>query len=220
MGKMAGRPGDIANFIGDFFQREIGKAGRFFFQQNVADWYRKDLSFSKTDVRMPRGFSIKCEGAGALTGWLRQQSSIFPWIFIEEEIRTALRENHLYPHLIFEGEVAGYIKVATTMAYVHDFRGLISIPPGCAYIYDTFTLPGHRNKGLGRVLLDWLLNYLNGLGYKDLWCHIPAWNRASVNLYAGCGFKKVCRVRYVRIAGFKFIIPAPEKIMALDAKYR
>lgn len=199
--------------VTDLFGRALKKAGRIFFQTNSAAWYRKELAHESALVA-PAGTQVLCTNAQGLMGWLKNESRSFPWIYIPDEIRTANMENHAFPHIIHEGEIAGYIKVAIGRAYVHDFRQIIKIPSRSAYIYDTFTLPKYRKKGLGRYLLAWTCDYLNRLGYGYLWCHIPAWNKASINLYLGSGFKEISRIRFFKVAGLSFLTREPDKLLA------
>lgn len=102
--------------------------------------------------------------------------------------------NHRLPHLAAEidGVVAGY-------AYVVPFRKRPAYRftlKHSIYIHHQFT--GH---GVGRLLLQTLIDACAAAGHRQLIGYIDAGNEASLRLHEACGFT---RVGLLPAVGFKF----------------
>lgn len=198
---------------GAFFNRCLVKAHRLFFRTNGAIWYKKDLNEDicpESDARIKVVFS----SGGEIIRWLRDRSSDYPWIYIEKEILTAGRENHLFPFVTLGDEIIGYVKIGFNKVYVHDFEREITLPPRDAMVYDTFVLPEHRGRNIALALVNETAIYLRALGYERLWCHIPEWNTASSTLYRKAGFREVSHIRFVKLMAFRFFNMTPEKMFS------
>lgn len=99
-----------------------------------------------------------------------------------------------WPFLVTEdeGEVAGY-------AYVTQFRDR------AAYRYTAedsiYVHPGHMRRGVGRALLEALLERSAEYGFRTVIAVVGGAEPASIALHQCCGFEQVGRLRR---AGFKF----------------
>jgi ribosomal protein S18 acetylase RimI-like enzyme len=195
-----------------FFGRAAKKAYSLVFRTNNAVWYRLDLkNAAAPDPAGP--VKVVFSSGGEIIRWIREKSAEYPWIYIENELNTAVRENHIFPCATIGGEIAGYVKIGFGKVYVHDFNREISIPPKDAMIYDTFVLPEHRGKKVALTLVTGAADYLKSRGYERLWCHIPDWNVASSTLYRRAGFREIKRIRFVRLMSFGFFNLNPEKML-------
>lgn len=99
-----------------------------------------------------------------------------------------------WPFLVAEvqGEVAGY-------AYVTQFRDR------AAYRYTAedsiYVHPQHMRRGVGRALLEALLQQSVECGFRTVIAVVGGAEAASIALHEACGFEQVGRLRR---AGFKF----------------
>ena len=99
-----------------------------------------------------------------------------------------------YPYLVYEerGEVIGY-------CYAHAWK------ERAAYRYTlettVYLAPRHRGRGIGRTLMERLIEACRARGYKALIACVTAENEASVALHARLGFRKVSHFERV---GMKF----------------
>lgn len=197
-------------------KRAAKKAYSFVFRTNNAVWYRLDLA-SATAPQETGAVKVVFSSGGEIIRWIREKSAEYPWIYIEDELDTAGRENHIFPYATVGGDIAGYVKIGFGRVYVHDFNREISIPPKDAMIYDTFVLPEYRGKHVALALVQEATDYLRSRGYERLWCHIPEWNVASRTLYQRAGFREVKRIRFVKLMSFRFFNLDPEEMLRFSA---
>ncbi len=61
-------------------------------------------------------------------------------------------------------------------------------------IDDLFVSDSFRNKGYGRKLLVWAMNYLFSRGYREVWLNVAEWNEHAVQMYLNAGFVIVRKV--------------------------
>lgn len=116
-----------------------------------------------------------------------------PWE--EDRMRSRIVQlSALYPYFVYEedGEVIGY-------CYAHPWK------EKAAYRYTLETTvylsPGHTGKGIGRQLMEKLIEECRLGGYHALIACITEGNDASDALHARLGFKRVSRFEQV---GLKF----------------
>jgi len=189
------------------------------FLTNVSDWYCADLTRGMENIAIPPEVEIAFDSAERVIDWMREIQVDFPWIWIDAELRTAGEYEHFFPLLHRDEELLGFMKVGLRRAYVTDYHRCIDIPPNSAFIYDTFVHPDHRGHGLASCMVAETMKELSSRSISRLWCHIPEWNRASIRTYAKCGFKKVARIRYARLLGFKLYMRNPERLLRYVAGY-
>jgi ribosomal protein S18 acetylase RimI-like enzyme len=144
--------------------------------------------------------------AADLFAWLQGYSSRFPWIYSPHELTAAARSRHLFAVLTVHDAIVGYIKLGVGGTYIHDFDGIVEVPAGHGLIYDTFVLPEFRGKGLAAFVLSETLRQARVRGLAQVWCHIEAWNAASLALYRHAGFAPVDRIRFSRVLGLPLFV--------------
>ncbi len=203
--------------IRPFFEKSLQKIARMFFLTNEAIWFKKDLNDWVVTGEPDLPIEISFSSQDRIVQWLRKNSASFPWICSEREIEVGRSEHHIYPYATYEGEIIGYFKIAFRRVYIRDYDMVIQLPPGTAFIYDTFTLPEYRGKRIGFFLLTAITRYLKSQSYRKLWCHIPAWNGASLNLYRKAGFEEVSPIRFVRLLKWKLFNLNPEEMMLRES---
>lgn len=149
-----------------------------------------------------------------LAAWLKKQAPDYPWVYNQREIEYASKYGHLYSSIYYQGEIAGYVKVALLWAYIEDYEGEIPLETDEAFIYDTFTIPKFQKKHFATKLLSEVLRYLGTSTVAFVYCHIPEWNTASRRLYQKLGFQKIAQIRYLRIMKWKYFSNNPVAIKA------
>lgn len=129
------------------------------------------------------------------------------------EIRTGTSENHIFPHVKYNGEIIGYLKVGFKWVYILDYDDRIEFPDRNSFIYDTFVMPEFRGKNIAPFLLNETMRYLKDRQFQKIWCHIPDWNHRSRRAFEKLNFQCVAHVRYLKILSHKFFTKSPTKIL-------
>lgn len=195
----------------------LGRLKRKMFRTNGAIWFCCDLG-SCPLPESDENVSMEFDDLDSAIGFLRENVGKFPWIFVQKEVDAALQYRHCYPVISYCGEKAGYIKIALGRAYVEDFDEILLLREDEAFVCDTFIDPQFRGKGLSRTLLGETIGWLRKKQIRYLFCHIPSWNEASLNLYRGYGFKKIHKVRHVRLFGLRYYTRTPRDIFSEGRK--
>ena len=177
------------------------------FRTNRSDWYVRRLTEQHVSTSAPHGLNFRVlEGAEKdwMHEWLKDHQSIYPWVYFPAEMDSAQRYHHWYPTYWTHDTMVAFVKLARSRVFIHDFEAEITLPPGIAFIYDTFVDPAHRNAGVGRALLDATSAWLRKNEYQALYCHIEDWNRPSIKAFTAAGFEKVATIRYTRVTSFRW----------------
>ena len=183
--------------------------------KNAADWYLCHLDSREADrpQATAMGNADIDFGARDVKEWLRALKPEFGWTWIREEMDVAEDLEHLFPLVRVEGRNAGYMKVATSAAWVDDFETILPIPAACGYVYDSFIHPDFRGRGLARWMIARTLDELATRGVERVWCHIPRWNRASIAAYEHAGFVRIASIRHLRFLGWRFYSRDPATML-------
>jgi len=181
---------------------------------NEAFWFHRDLSEAIHDLQREGEFGFEICANDKIVTWLREHQKSFGWLYIPEEIRLKEAFRHCYPVATHGEKIIGYIKIGLTRVYIMDYDRILCLPQQTAMIYDTFVLPEYRRRGVCSYLIDESMRLLSTEGYKNLWCHIPPWNTASIRAYSQAGFKKVARIKFVRIFGCSFCSRSVNKMIS------
>lgn len=210
-----------AEGLSAFLRKALKKTANTIFTTNTAIWFQKDLNDDTYPCKADIPIEISFSSQDRIVLWLRNNCDSFPWICCERETEVGQSENHIYPFALYNGKIIGYFKIALRRVYIRDYDMVIQLPEGTAFIYDTFTLPEYRGKKIGHSLLVAITKHLKSRNYRRLWCHIPEWNKASLNLYQKAGFETVSFIRYVRLLNLKLFNRNPEKMMFQESlKYK
>lgn len=100
--------------------------------------------------------------------------------------------------------------VTTSGAWTRELRAHLRPPPGTAYIYESFTRPDARGRGLYPFALRRIASHWAGGGLETLWVVIEAGNPSSLRAVAKAGFRAVSQLEYRRRMGRLAVqIPIP-----------
>lgn len=175
------------------------------FAANSAIWFKRDINSSlkkeTTEIAIRVDFANKY-----IDKWLEEHHAQFSWLYIPKELACAKKNCHVFATLLSNSDIIGYIKIAFNNAYILDFDEIIELPSDVAFIYDTFLLPNYRGKNIIPSVFEEINIFIKENGAKNIYCHIPSWNTASIKLYNKLGFQNVSAITYFRILKFKFIL--------------
>lgn len=107
---------------------------------------------------------------------------------------------------------ATWMTIAT--AWTRELRAYLRPPRGDAYVYESFTHPAARGRGVYPFALDHIAAWLAGAGTEQVWVAVEADNPASLRAVGKAGFEERFRLAYRRRLGRLTIAapsgPAPE----------
>lgn len=180
---------------------------------NAADWYCKDLRDEAFNIKVQEPVQIIFGLKDEIVNWLREHNISYPWMYIPEEIKTGVSDDHVFPHVKYNGEIIGYVKVGFKRVYILDYDESIQFPDKNSFIYDTFVMPEFRGKNIAPFLLNETIKYLKDHKFEKIWCHIPSWNDSSRRAFEKLNFQRIAHVRYFKILNYKFFSKNPTKIL-------
>lgn len=100
-----------------------------------------------------------------------------------KEIETGNRVVYVYK---VNGEFIGEI------AYVFDMNDSdYTIPNQRIYLSRLIVKPEYRNKGIGGILVDFMIDEIRKMGYKEISIGVDKDNTAALHLYRKKGFTNV-----------------------------
>jgi ribosomal-protein-alanine N-acetyltransferase len=117
---------------------------------------------------------------------VERASYLFPWS--EGVFRDCIRVGYLCRVVEFAGEVAGY--------------GIMSYGAGEAHILNICIRGDLRNAGIGRRLMDFLLERARAADMHDVFLEVRPSNPVAIRLYETLGFTRVgVRKAYYQASG-------------------
>lgn len=181
---------------------------RYLYQTTSSIWYVRKLEEPVEHVSPDDTFKVEflTHDKYRLVDWLRENKSAYPWIYFEKEIDAALRNDHLFLIILHQDRIVGYVKLGVGHIFINDFDRMIEFQPGTAFVYDTFTLPEYRGKGLALIALNHASEYLKLNHFTQIFCHIERWNTPSIKTFEKAGFRDIDTIRFVRSTCFSFFI--------------
>ena len=139
--------------------------------------------------------------------YIRNRGYYYP-----KEIMVGLRNAHIYSRLIVDRKIVGYNKLAFNQVYIYDFDRILRLPKGIVFTYDTMIDPQLRNCGLGAFLLTEAIKEAMRRGARQVWGHIPPWNKASLRMHRRLGFQVVKHIWFYSCLGIRLYSYQPEKL--------
>src|SRR5262245_15245370 len=106
---------------------------------------------------------------------VERSSYVFPWS--EGVFRDCIRVGYLCRAVEFAGEVAGY--------------GIMSQGAGEAHILNICIRADLRSAGIGRRLMDFLLQRAAAAAMQDVFLEVRPSNPIAIRLYESIGFERV-----------------------------
>ncbi len=114
--------------------------------------------------------------------------------------------------------------VTTGAAWTREIRAYLVPPPGDAYVYESFTSPEARGRGVYPFALAGISSWAAAGGIGRVWVAVEGGNEPSYRAITKAGFEPSYSVRYARTWGRLKLraerppgIPTPEVMKALGA---
>lgn len=191
---------------------------RSIFTTTCAIWFEKDLSEKFQDVQVKIPIEIDFNSTSKTIEWLKKLN--ISWLVYPKEIVTALNYNHCWLSVRYKRRIIGCIKIGFGYVYITDYDKVVKLPDKMAFIYDTYVLKEMRRKGVAKFLIIQALKFVKTKGYSKVGCHIPPWNKSSINAYEKIGFKKINYIRNFNFFGFSLRILKSPKNYSIFTKFK
>lgn len=198
--------------ISGVLRRSLQRCTRVLFETNDAIWFNRDLNEDVLSVDSDIQLKVTINNFKETYDWISQMQT--HWMLNANEFNTALQQGHFWANIKHENNIIGYIKLGYNNVYIVDYNMAIHFPPKVAFIYDTYVLPELRGHKVASYFINEVADYLKNDGYCTLMCHIPRWNIASIKSYERIGFKRMGKIRYLKIFGFSYLTANPLKMVA------
>lgn len=102
-----------------------------------------------------------------------------------------------------EERMASYCWVAQGVEWIGEMEIHFRMQPGERYIWDCFTLPEYRRKGLYSALLSQMVKALAGEGVSRIWIGSNLENQSSIKGFENAGFQPVVQIWFIRILSLR-----------------
>jgi ribosomal protein S18 acetylase RimI-like enzyme len=182
---------------------------RLLFDTNSAIWFERNLLEDIPDVPMEMPLEIVLSAPEELISWVKDHGE--RWMLSPREIELGLREKHYFAVAKYHGNIIAYCRIGINRVYIADYRKIIPLEPGTAFICESYVAPEFRNKNIASFLKVYLMRELRGRGYKKIRNHVPAWNKSSLRVSEKLGFRKTAYIRHFRVFNcLKFYFRKPE----------
>jgi ribosomal protein S18 acetylase RimI-like enzyme len=99
--------------------------------------------------------------------------------------------------------------IATTATWTRELQRYVSPPPGDAYVYESYTVPRARGRGLYPLALQAIGAHLDGTAAR-VWVGVENDNLASLRAVTKAGFEAAVAVSYSRLLGHVTVGPTEE----------
>jgi RimJ/RimL family protein N-acetyltransferase len=156
--------------------------------------YERALAGPIPPGRLPPGVALvlwDSPGAAAGAG---------PW---QREAERRLREGQVCAAVRHGSEVIAYCSLTSRPEWVAEIGRLVVPGPGEVYIYDAFTSPAWRGRGLFQAMLKSLLEYARARGRRRALIFVLNRNRASRRAIEQAGFELFQAVSRVKVLGLR-----------------
>lgn len=97
--------------------------------------------------------------------------------------------------------------VTTSGAWTREIRGFMRPPARSAYVFESFTRPEVRGRGVYPFTLRAICGWAKGEGLERVWVAVEADNPASIRAVTKAGFQEAFRFSYRRSLGRLWIGP-------------
>lgn len=103
--------------------------------------------------------------------------------------------------VFFEGRIAHASWVTTSAAWTGEIRAFVTPPSGSAYVYESFTHPALRGRGIYPWALRCICAELAAQAVQRVWIGVERGNASSLRAISKAGFEPAFSIRYRRRLG-------------------
>ncbi len=105
------------------------------------------------------------------------------------------------------------------VAWTREIRAYLRPPPGDAYIYESYTRPEMRGRGVYPFALRGIAAVLEGEGLHRIWVAVEAHNPSSIRAVTKAGFAEAFRISFSRRLGRLRIQPPAGEMADLGRSF-
>jgi GNAT superfamily N-acetyltransferase len=116
------------------------------------------------------------------------------------------------------GRIVHSTWLSTGPAWTRELQRYLVPPAGDAYVYESFTRPEARGRGLYRFALQSLCALAAGEGIRRMWVAVEHANVASLRAVTKAGFEAGFEVGYRRLLGNTVVDPPAGPLAAAGAR--
>jgi hypothetical protein len=135
-----------------------------------------------------------------------------PWTF-----RSRLSESTRCFVVVHEGRFVHATWMTVRAAWTREIRRYLLPPAGDAYVYESFTHPSVRGRGVYPFALRGIAALLSGRGLKRVWVAVEKHNPPSLKAVVKAGFAPAWEISYRRRLGTLRLQTAPRPAEAVPA---
>ena len=122
--------------------------------------------------------------------------------------------------LVLQGELIVHSSwVTTSSAWTREIRGYMVPPPGGAYVYESFTRPEVRGRGVYPLALRAICDWAGGEQIEQVWVAVEADNPASIRAVTKAGFEEAFRFSLRRRLGRLTIDPPTGQMAQIGTSF-
>ena len=100
--------------------------------------------------------------------------------------------------LVESGELLHASWVTSSAAWTREIAAFIAPPPGDCYVYESFTAPAARGRGVYPFALAGICSWASGAGLDRVWVAVEGGNAPSLKAITKAGFEPSYSIRYRR----------------------
>lgn len=180
-------PGDIARLGWDRFRGGLSSRGEIVFLWRPC---------TRAPVDPPDGMTIRPAVAGDADTYERDVGSESAGTF-----RRRLARGGTCVLAVEQGAIRHSSWLARGPVWTRELRAFVGPPVGDAYVYESFTAPAARGRGVYPKVLLTACFFLAEKGVERLWVGVEAENEPSLRAVAKAGFEESFRVSFRRRLG-------------------
>ena len=120
-----------------------------------------------------------------------------------EEARSRLAQGHRCFGVWYEGRLVSTRWLAAGTIRLGYLRREVDLPPGQLYIYEIYTEPGHRGRGISGAAGALVPPILTAEGVRRIVGVLEPENRAGIRANEKAGFRIVGRIGYVKLGPWR-----------------
>lgn len=136
--------------------------------------------------------------------YAREVGTDSPWTF-----RSRITEDTRCFVVVHEGRFVHATWMTARAAWTREIRRYLLPPAGDAYVYESFTHPSVRGRGVYPFALRGIAAVLAGRGLKRVWVAVERHNPSSLRAVEKAGFAPVWEISYRRRIGTFRLETAP-----------
>jgi hypothetical protein len=111
------------------------------------------------------------------------------------------------------GKLTNYRWMCTVSTYIPELRRYLLLNPDETYVYDLYTLPEFRRRGIDAYTRHWIYSHLRDTGFRKVYAYIHGDNQPSIQA-SRILLRPIGRIWYLQPRGFAPIVLGSPRVLA------